>query len=117
MSDCSTCDNKCCKVWGADGLSVTNEDIQKWKANSSITLKYLIGNKAWFHPKTKEKLKKCPFLSTDGCTIYPKGNEVDIRPAICGAYPFGKKCLNQTMTEPMVIDEDHQINIAFFKGV
>ena len=114
MRDCSTCGNKCCIAWGAAGLSVTDEDIQKWKEASSHLLRYIVDKKVWFDPDTKVKLSICPFLSKNGCTIYPKDGEADIRPSICGAYPWDKPCLNEIMDKPMVIDDDHQINIVFF---
>jgi len=60
-------------------------------------------------------LEKCPYLTNDGCSIYPKDGEIDMRPSICIEYPGDKKCIQQTMNEPFVIDEDHQINISFIK--
>ena len=57
---------------------------------------------------------KCPHLTNEGCAIYPKEGELDMRPVVCAIYPGDKKCLNETMNTPFIIDEDHQINIAFF---
>jgi hypothetical protein len=59
-------------------------------------------------------LEKCPHLTLEGCAIYPKEGEEDMRPPECIEYPGDKECLNQTMNNPMIVDEDHEINIAFF---
>jgi hypothetical protein len=58
---------------------------------------------------------ECPHLLVNGCAIYPKDGEEDHRPRVCIEYPGNKKCLNQTIAEPMVADEDHKINIAVFR--
>ena len=114
--ECSKCDSKCCIAWGASGLSFTTADIKKWEDNSADhLLEYVIDNKIWFDPDTKEKLKSCPFLSGNGCTIYPKEGEVDLRPTVCISYPWDKKCLNQILNESIFTDDGYEINIACFK--
>jgi hypothetical protein len=61
-------------------------------------------------------LNSCPYLTDNGCAIYPKDGEEDMRPKACIDYPGDKKCLNQTLGDPMVVDKDHQINIAFIRN-
>ncbi len=87
--DCTGCGSKCCRAWGGS---------------------------LWSDPITNEDLDSCPYLLKDGCSIYPKAGEEDMRPRVCREYPFGKLCLNQTMAKATVIDEDHQINIACYIG-
>ncbi len=86
--DCTGCGAKCCVAWGG---------------------------KLWSDPMTHEDLERCPYLSGELCTIYPREGEEDMRPRVCREYPWDKPCLNQTMKEAMVIDPDHKIEIAFFR--
>ena len=110
MSKCIRC-GKCCKTWTI--LTATKEDINKWK-NSDMK-DYVVNGKMWFDPKTKQRLRICPLLIDNKCSIYPKNGEIDMRPNICSRYPMDKPCLNSTMEIPMDCGNGNKLNISFFK--
>ena len=106
--NCNSCTAKCCQVWGAHGVSATDNDIKKWTDNSAKhILKYVPKNVSgytknlWIDPITNIKLSICPFLkSCDGkysCGIYPINGVIDMRPEICNTYPGNKKCIREQM--------------------
>lgn len=121
---CSNC-AKCCRAWGANGVSATDTDIKKWVDNSAHNiLQYvLVKNNSyskdlWVSPETGEKLSACPFLIiNDGkssCEIYPKEGETDLRPEICGIYPGGKLCIKELMGSPTNSNNGYELNMACF---
>ena len=115
--DCSKCDAKCCIAWAQSGI-VTSGDIKKWEENNAYYIfKYVGENGVWVDPETDDKLIACPFLSIKdgkyGCSIYPEDGEVDLRPNVCESYPGDKKCLNELVLQPIIVD-GYEFNIAPF---
>jgi len=110
MSNCESC-GQCCKMWTT--LSASKEDFEKWK--DTYIEDYIVCGKLWFDPETKEKLDICPFLIDNKCSIYPKDNEIDLRPNICIRYPMNKPCLNLITNKPMDCGNGNDIEISFFR--
>jgi len=114
--DCANCGALCCIAWGGR-VNVTDSDIEKWNEHDAQHILQYISNdkRQWLDPTTGERLKTCPFLKNNSCSIYPKEDEIDLRPNICGGYPGVKKCLNESKNEHTLdVKNEYSLNIACF---
>ena len=90
MKDCNQC-GKCCVKYGADGLSVSEEEVDWWKASQPQIFSYVAKGEVWFQPKTGKRVEVCPWLRKEQSDS--AGREIytcDIyfnRPDDCKHYP------------------------------
>lgn len=96
MKACNAC-GKCCVKYSNGQLSASQQDFDLWESFRPDIAEYVLDEKIWFEPGTKQLIELCPWLKKDPlsarylCDIY-----LD-RPEDCRAYP-------QTITD-MVKDD------------
>ncbi|NVK24414.1 MAG: YkgJ family cysteine cluster protein [Gammaproteobacteria bacterium] len=84
MKECNSC-GKCCTKYGAQDLSVTEQELELWELFNPEIFQYSKNGKVWFDPQTGKPLKTCPWLvqldKKTICSIYQS------RPQDCKSYP------------------------------
>ena len=86
MKDCNSC-GRCCEIYGANSLSASDEDIERWETYRPDIARLVVDGKLWIDPETGDYFDRCPWLtrSADGsrftCDIYAD------RPEDCRHYP------------------------------
>ena len=86
MKECNQC-GKCCKQYGGNGLSASDEDLDWWENNRPEIFKLVKDKQIWVDPATGKPKDTCPWLrklpeqEKYTCEIYFD------RPEDCRLYP------------------------------